>query len=631
MPAPLNNQINIAELDYDTILQNLVTFMRNDPEFTDYDFAGSGLRLISRVLAYVIFYQNYYLSAAINEAFLDTAQLRSSVAAHARMLGYEISGVKSASLYANVAVLLDNTDASVITLPALTQFVLSANSNYTFYNRQDEILTANANSGYYENQNILLTEGRPLTFRWTVSTDPTQRFVIPNANIDYNTIVVTVQANESSNVFTNFFRASNFLTIGPTDPVFFVQESFDGFPEIKFGNDVLGQSVPTDAVVIASYFISSGAGGNNIRGPFSIKTANVTGFSTGATYVGANSAPSSGGSDAETLDNARFMAPQVYQAQNRCVTAEDYKAIILQEYGENIAAINVFGGEDGNPLDPLNRPNFGHVYVVLKPKLSDTFTNTIKSYIETTIIKPRAVIGVIPQVIDPDYVYIRVITSVRYDPRQTTRTKIQLEQAVIDSIAAYAIQNVEKFDTAFRFSKFTRVIDDSDAAIVSSLTRCDLEKRIFPTLGDSNQFTLKFGAPLRRNGTDSVIVQATSHRFDYTSDIDGHVYSNCFLYEQTGNIFVARHTDTGALGVITGSIGTVDITTGLLILTNFAPLAIENGELDVRIEVIPSVNDFTPILNQLFTLDETDVQVQLLNDLTATVSDQTAFFAGGVV
>jgi hypothetical protein len=630
MPA-LTNQINIGELDYDTILQNLVTFMKNDPEFTDYDFSGSGLRLLSRVLAYVIFYQNYYLSAAINESFLDTAQLRSSVAAHARMLGYEISGSKSAKLYANVAVLLNNTDAAVITLPALTQFVLSANSNYTFYNTQDETLVANAVSGYYENSNVLLVEGRPLTYRWTVSTDPTQRFVIPNANIDYNTIAVTVQANENSNVFTNFYRATDYLTIGPTDPVFFVQESYDGYPEIKFGNDVLGQSVPIDSIVITSYFISSGTGGNSIRGPFSIKTANIAGFATGATYVNANSAPSSGGTDAETLDNARFMAPQVYQAQNRCVTAEDYKAIILQEYGENIAAINVFGGEDGNPDDPLNRPNFGHVYIVLKPKLSDTFTDTIKSYITTNIVKPHAVIGVIPEVVDPDYVFIRVITSVRYDPRQTTRSKLQLEQAIDDSIAAYAEQNVEKFDTSFRFSKFTRVIDDSDDAIVSSLTRCDLEKRIFPVLGNSNQFTLKFGAPLRRNGTDSVILQATSHRFDYISDLDSQSYTNCFLHEEVGNIYVAVLAGTGVVTKITNSIGTVDIDNGLVILTNFAPTAIENGELDVRIEVIPSVNDFTPTLNQLYTLDETDIQVQLLNDLTATVSDQTAFFAGGVV
>ena len=630
MPA-LTNQINIAELDYDTILQNLVTFMKTDPEFTDYDFAGSGLRLLSRVLAYVIFYQNYYLSAAINESFLDTAQLRSSVASHARMLGYEISGVQSARIYANVAILLENATASAITLPRLTQFLLSADNSFQFYNVKDETLVANSNSGFYENQSVLLVEGRPLQYRFTVTTDPTQRFVIPNANIDYSTISIAVQATETSNVFTNFLPASNFLTIGPNDAVFFVQESYDGFPEIKFGNDVIGKSLDVGNVVIADYFISSGVAGNNIRGPFTIKDANLVGFATGATYVDANTEPSLGGTDAETLDNARFLAPQVYQAQNRCVTAEDYKAIILQEYGENIAAINVFGGEEGNPLDPLNRPQFGHVYVVLKPKVGATFTDTIRAYIETQILKPHTVIGVIPSVIDPDYVYIRVITSVRYDPRHTTRTKLQLEQAVKDSVSTYAEQNVEKFDSSFRFSKFTRVIDDTDEAIMSSLTRCDLEKRIFPTLGVSNQFTLKFGAPLRRIGSNSVILEALSHRFDYTADVGGATVPNCFLYEQLGTIYVAHRTDSGIIATITGSIGSVDITTGLVTLTNFAPLAIEEGALDVRIEVIPAVNDFTPTLNQLFTLDNTDIQVQLLNDLTATITDQTAFFAGGIV
>lgn len=630
MPA-LPNQIPIADLDYDTILTNLIEFMKTDPEFTDYDFAGSGLRLLSRVLAYVVFYQNYYLSAAVNESFLDTAQLRSSVASHARMLGYEISGTKSARIYANVAVLLENTDAAAITLPRLSQFVHSANSEFTFYSSEDETLVANAESGYYENQSVLLIEGRPLEYRWTVTTDPTQRFSIPNANIDYSTIRVKVQATESSNVYTVFSRATNLLTIDADDAVFFVQEDPDAFPEIKFGNDVIGAALDAGNVITAEYFISSGVAGNNIRGPFSILDANISGFSSGATYSTANDEPSIGGADTETLDNARFIAPLVYQAQNRCVTAEDYKAIILQEYGENIAAINVFGGEEGNPNDALNRPQFGHVYIVLKPKVGMKFTDTLRAYIEDTIVKPHSVIGVLPSVIDPDYVYMRVITSVRYDPRSTTRTKLQLEASVIAAIASYAEQNVEKFDTSFRFSKFTRVIDDTDEAIVSSLTRVDLEKRIYPDLGVANQYTLKFGSQIRRTGTESVILEALSHRFDYTSDLTGNTVTNCFLYEQLGSVYVAHRTDAGAIAAITNSIGSVDVTTGLVILNNFAPIAIESDELDIRIEVVPSAFDFSPTLNQLFTLDNTDIQVQLLNDLTATLSDQQDFFAGGIL
>lgn len=629
MPSP--PQINIAELDYDAILTNLVEFMKSDPEFTDYDFSGSGLRLLSRVLAYVVFYQNYYLSAAVNESFLDTAQLRASVASHARMLGYEISGTQSARVYANVAVLLENTDAAWVTLPRLTQFVLSANNEFTFYNPEDETLVANSTSGYYENQSVLLVEGTPLNYRFTVTTDPTQRFVIPNANIDYSTIRVVVQETSSSNVYTTFNRATDYLNIGPTDPVFFVQEGYDGYPELRFGNDVIGKSLQVGNVITAEYFISKGASGNSIRGPFTINDAAIEGFSRGATYVDANTEASSGGTAAETLDNARLMAPSVYQAQNRCVTAEDYKAIILRAYGENIAAINVFGGEQGNPEDALNRPQFGRVYIVLKPKVGLTFTDTIRAYIENDIIKPYTVVGVVPHVIDPDYVYIRVITSVRYDPRSTTRTKLQLENAIKDSVASYAEQHVEKFDTSFRFSKFTRVIDDTDEAIVSSLTRVDLEKRIYPVLGESNQFTLKFGAPIRRTPGQSVILEALSHRFDYTADVGGATVTNCFLYEDLGSIYVAHRTDTGAIETITGSIGTVDITTGLVILNNFAPLAIENGELDVRIEVVPAVYDFNPALNQLFTLDNADIQVQLLNDLTATLSEQQDFFAGGIL
>jgi hypothetical protein len=218
------------------------------------------------------------------------------------------------------------------------------------------------------------------------------------------------------------------------------------------------------------------------------------------------------------LDSARFLAPLTYQAQNRCVTAQDYKTILLAQYGEHIGAINVFGGEQGDPNDARERPIFGHVFIALKPKIGLRFTDIIRFNIEENIIKPRSVVGVIPQVIDPDYIYLNISSSVKYDPKATTRTKAQLEDVIRESIVEFAQNNVEKFDTSFRFSKFVRVIDDSDDSIVSSLTRLDLEKRIYPEVGTSNQFVLKFGAPIRRVGNTSVILEAQSHRFNYTSD-----------------------------------------------------------------------------------------------------------------
>jgi hypothetical protein len=629
MPVP--NQIRIAELDFDQILLNLVAFMKQDPAFSDYDFAGSGLRLLTRVLAYVTFYNNYYLTQTINEGFLDTAQLRSSVASLARMIGYNIHGVQSARSFANVVVQLADTSASRVTLPKNTQFNLQSNAQFAFYNLGDTVLTQNAMSLLYEGTDVELVEGTPHQFRFTVDlTNPTQQFIIPNANVDYTTITVQVQDSLGSNVVTNFIRNDNFLTIGATDAVFFVEESFSAFPELKFGNGVIGAPLNDGNIVIASYYISHGPDGNAIRGPFSINTANVTGFVKGATVTDGNTAPSSGGSAAEDLDAVRYQAPLVYQAQNRCVTAEDYKTIILQAFGENIAAINVFGGEQGDPNDPLGRPLFGHVFIVLKPVIGLQFPDSVKAGIVQNIIQPRSIVGVIPEIIDPDYVYIVVSTSVKYDPKATTLTSLQLENAIANNIVAFATNNIEKFNTTFRFSKFNRVIDDTDDAILSSLTRLDLEKRIYPVIGKANQFTLKFGVPIRKVGTDSMILEATSHRFTYTNSV-GFQQAKCFFYEQNGSLSVAYRNTTNQIVVLVPNIGSVDVNTGLVTIVNFRPDAIENNAIDVRLSIIPTVNDFVPVLNQLFTLDPTEISIQLLNDATATLSDQINFFQSGIL
>jgi hypothetical protein len=643
------NQIRIAELDFDQILTNLIEFMKTDPAFADYDFAGSGLRLLTRVLAYVTFYQNYYLTSAVNESFLDTAQLRSSIASHAKMLGYDIHGTLGARLEANVVVELDSTDAAVITLPALTQFVLAANSNLSFYNLADVTLTQNADTLLYENVAVEIVEGTPLDYRFTVDlTNPTQRFVIPNANVDYSTISVQVQSAFNSSVFTAFQRATSYLTIGPTDPVFFVQEAYDGYPEVTFGNDVVGQALEQGNIVIVSFLIAHGTEGNDVRGPFGIPAANVVGFVTGYTLADANTVPSMGGAEPESPEDVRFMAPSVYQAQNRCVTVEDYKAIILNAYGDSISAINVFGGEQGDPSDPANRPLYGRVFIAIKPKIGLRFTDITRKNIEDLTLKPRVVVGTIPQVIDPDYVYLNVATSVKYDPKLTTRTQSQLQTAVANSILTYAQNSLEKFDTAFYYSKFTGIIDNTDEAIVSSLTRVDLEKRIYPVLGISNQFTLKFNSPLRvptRSATSvpvqqgsvvvanqSVILPTTTHRFTYeVPDAPGTTQDNCFFYEWGGVVHVAYRATNGAVTILKTNIGTLDSDTGLVILTDFVPESIEGGEIDVRIRVIPTLNDFTPRLNQLFTMDTTGVAVQTLNAATATLDEQTAFFSGGIL
>ena len=632
-------QLPIAELDYDQILNNLIAFMKDDPTFSDYDFTGSGLRLLSRVLAYVTFYNNYYVSAAVNESFLDTAQLRSSIVSHAKMLGYNAHGTQSAVITTNVTAIMTSSSATSVTLPKNTKFELANDTSYLFYTTDDTTLLQNTTTANnYEASDVLLVEGRPASFQFTVDVnDPTQRFIIPNANASFSHISVVVQESATANTRTTFLQPTNLALVNDANAIFLVSEAYSGYPELTFGNGVVGKKLVHGNIVLVDYYISRGAAGNGIRGPFTINDPSFSGLARGVTAtIDADTVASYNGADAEDVDQIRYVAPLMYSAQNRCVTGEDYKALILAEYGDSIAAINVFGGEEGNPNDVNERPAYGHVYIALKPKVGLRFTDSTHDIIMQTVVAPRQVIGVLPEIVIPDYVYVVIATKALYDTKATTRSKDVLVSAIKTGISEYATSAVEKFDTAFRFSRLARAIDDTDPAISSSLTRVEIQKRVHPTLNASNSMTLKFGGPLLRTGNTSVILPATQdtgHRFGYTA-ANNTAFSNCFFAEANDVLRVVAYSNTATsaaqtLVVVQDAIGTVNTTTGVVTIAGFIPTDIEGDELDIRLNALPVRSDLVPSLNRLFTVDATSIRVDVASDAVTTAA--TEFYQGGVL
>jgi len=631
-------QLPIAELDYDQILSNLIDFMKADPTFSDYDFTGSGLRLLSRVLAYVTFYNNYYVTAAVNESFLDTAQLRSSIVSHAKMLGYNAHGTQSAVITSNVTATMTSSSATSVTLPKNTKFELANDTSYLFYTVGDTALIQNTTTANnYEASDVLLVEGRPAKQQFTVDVNnPTQRFIIPNANADFSHISVVVQESATANTRTTFLQPTNVALVNDANAIFLVSEAYSGYPELTFGNGVIGKKLVHGNIVLVDYYISRGAAGNEIRGPFTIRDSSISGLSRGVTAtIDANTVASYNGADAEDVDQIRYVAPLAYSAQNRCVTQGDYKALILAEYGDSIAAINVFGGEEGNPNDVNERPAYGHVYIALKPKVGLRFTDSTHDIIMKTVVAPRQVIGVLPEIVIPDYVYVVVATKALYDTKATTRSKNALVEAIKTGISDYATTAVEKFDTAFRFSRLARAIDDTDSAISSSLTRVEIQKRMYPTLNASNTLTLKFGGPLLRSGNTSAILPATpltGHRFDYTA-ANGAAFTNCYFAETDSVLQVVGLESSANAGqklvVVQDSIGAVNITTGVVTITGFIPTAIEGGDLDIRLNALPVRSDLVPSLNRLFTVDATSIRVDVADDAVTTAAND--FYQGGVL
>ena len=253
-----------------------------------------------------------------------------------------------------------------------------------------------------------------------------------------------------------------------------------------------------------------------------------------------------------------------------------------------------------------------------------------------TVVAPRQVIGVLPEIVIPDYVYVVVKTKALYDTKATTRSKDALVEAIKTGISDYATTAVEKFDTAFRFSRLARAIDDTDPAISSSLTRVEIQKRMHPNLGVSNSLTLKFGGPLLRTGTESVILPATQdtgHRFGYTA-ANGTSFSNCYFAEANNVLQVVGLSNTATsaaqtLVVVQDAIGTVNTTTGVVTIAGFIPTDIEGDELDIRLNALPVRSDLVPSLNRLFTVDPTSIQVDVADDAVTTAANE--FYQGGVL
>lgn len=308
------------------------------------------------------------------------------------------------------------------------------------------------------------------------------------------------------------------------------------------------------------------------------------------------------------------------------MTVDDYKAIILQDYSSQIDAITVFGGENGDPNDPAERPLYGRVFIAIKPTGGQRLTESKKDNIIRNTVKPHSLVGVIPEIIDPDYVYLIITTQVKYDPRATTRTRSQLSTSIIDAVDAYAAQYIQKFNTSFRFSRLTRAIDDADAAISSSLTRIELQKRIFPILGVENSLVVKFGAPLYKNGSESVLLESTSHRFSYL-DHNQIQQDNCFFREQNGIVDVVVYDENRVLQIVDNAVGSIDITTGVMRLANFAPQDIEGNAVDIWINALPATADLTPELNRMFYVDADTISVELFDE-NSTVSS-AGFLQGG--
>ena len=594
----INNDLIVTGLDFDTIRANLRNYISAKPEFTDYDFSDSALGSLLDLLAYNTYYNAFYVNMATNESFLDTAQQYDSVVSHAKTLGYTPTSARGAS--ANVKLIFTNSTANTtfraITVPKNTRFSTIVNgSTYTFVTPQTYTITANSTNGFTDY--VKIVEGTPLTHRFVYNRSSNTSFLLPNKMVD--TTSVTVSVTTSGNVQT-YTLGNDILSVNSSAQVYFVEADRDQKYKISFGDGVLGKQPATDSIITISYRVCNG-GYVNGSNTFTLLDSTINGQSSiFVEPVGR----STGGADIESIESVRFNAPRMYETQNRSVTAEDYKRLILDQ-NPDVSAISVWGGEENDP------PIYGKVFIAAKPKIGTLFSNNRKSEIVRNI-KKYNVQSINVEMIDPTYLYVVPFVNVRYDVSLTTKLPGELASAVSDKIISYENNFMGTFDKSFRYSRFLDYLDATDDAIVGTDAQIRLRKTFTPNLSGVNTYSLRFTNTIQRLGSKELISGVSRHPgygcltsssftyLDKESYFDDNGFGVIRIYYRSGSARLGRtYTNYNA--------GTIDYETGDVIITNFLPSAY-NGD-SISIIVAPYSPNISPIRNQILLLSQCEVNV----------------------
>lgn len=596
------SNLKTTELDFDDIKRNLKNFLKRQTVFNDYDFDGSGLNILLDVLAYNTHYNAMAGHLALNEAFLDSAQIRGNAVSRARMLGYVPASQLAPK--ATVKLVIDVTGVAGakptnLSLPRGTKLSTSVDGEtYQFVTLNTQAATIVGNTYTYDT--VQLAEGNYNSIKYRVDNDiENQKHQIPHKNIDNSTLRTRVQANEESTSFDIFTLFTTLLNIDSSSKVYHIQENTSGFYEIYFGDGVTGSKPLNNNVVTLDYVYSNGTEANGAS-VFSM-VDNIGGFSniTVTTVVAA-----SGGADGETLESIRYNAPLTYTSQNRAVTADDYRAIIQREFS-NIDAISTWGGED------QATPDYGKIFIAIKPKTAAKLTDDEKATVTGTVLAGKNVVSITPTVVDPNYSYIELDVAFKYNPNLTDRTDIELKAVVSDVIDDYSLNDLNKFDGVFRHSALLRAIDSSDPSILNSTVRPFLFQEITPLITISNNFSLVYpGSFFVPGGASDSCIQSTGFLIGGVTN-----YFNDVAIPNSQNRKIFAYRLVGADKVVTISdCGVVNPTEGTIVLNSFIP----STTASIRITATPESLDIAPKRDEILSIDSTRTTMSADKDTIAT-------------
>ena len=589
--AGANNVLRATELNFNTIKTNLKNFLRAKPEFTDYDFDGSGLSTLIDLLSYNTYYNSIYTNFIANEMFLDSAQVRNNVVSRAKMLGYTPRSAKGSQATLNLSI-TPGTNVSSIIVPANTVFSSGIDGvRYSFVTDKSYSLLQENN---YSSNNIVIKEGTPNAERFTVSSSNTsQRFILSNPSIDTSSLKVRIQTSSSNNSLTTYTQATDLTEVSSNSTVYFIQESEEGRYELIFGDNVLGKQLSGGNIVIADYRVVNGSvtnGANNFTAP-----TVIGGYDTFTVTV-ANSA--SLGSNAESIESIRFNAPKSFQRQGRAVVKNDYSRLLLAE-APDLQGVSVWGGEENDP------PIYGRVYVACKPKQGNLLSDQRKNELKT-LLQSRNIVTIEPVFVDATFIYIVPTITIRYNAGATNLVAGQISNKVTTAINNFEARELSLFDKKFRESSFIRTITDADPSILGTNSTYRIMKRFTPNQNVKTSYNLSFNNPISNpHGGHKGALTSTSFTYQGRTSF--------FDDDGNGNVRIFYLGDNNLAQYVLNTAGIINYSTGLVSLNN---LNIESSG-NIEVSVKPSINDIITVRSNILLLSGANIDV--VNDSTGVI------------
>jgi len=621
---------NFTNLDFDQVKTTLTNYIQSNSNFTDYDFQGSNLSTIIDLLAYNTYITSYNANMVTNEVFIDSATLRENIISLARNIGYVPRSKKAARAVISFTVNTTNIIPTPATLtlkagPVAGTSGSFGNSSYIFSILED--ISVPVRDGVAEFNNITIYEGTLLTSNFTFnSRDVNQKFILPNAGIDTDLISVKVKTNESSTAAVSYKLQDSLFDINSSSNVYYIQEVEDERYQIFFGDGIFGKSLKDGNFIPINYIITNGDSANGVNSfTFNgrltyIRNAQTYTVTSGISLI-TTELSSSGGEVIESTDSIKKFAPRIYASQNRCLTANDYETLIPSRIYPETESISVFGGEEVIP------PQYGKVFISIKPKSGDFIPNLIKENIKLKL-KKYAVAGIVPEILDLKYLFLEIDSKVYYNSNLAPSAEY-ISSIIQNNANKYAESSeMNKYGARFKYSKFLKIIDDSQDAITSNITTVNMRRDLRVQINTWAEYTIGFGNAFHIRSMNGYNIKSSAFRVNGIANADVYISDIPNVNRITGSLFLFTipAINSATPTIVKRNIGNINYVSGVITLNpiNIQSGMMKDGQTTIEIGVIPSSNDVIGLQDLYLQLDISSSTFEMVVDEIASGLDPSA-------